>query len=134
MSKEYLIAVDMEGVHDVMGEPYNVSVRPIGVDTKQYATAVASATKEVNVAINALFESGADADCDFVIGVTAEPALRKARIMERDGLTEEYAVLRIEAGKPDAWYREKCDFMIENNHAPEETISAALDIYNTCSI
>jgi len=60
MSKEYLIAVDMEGVHDVMGEPYNVSVRPIGVDTKQYATAVASATKEVNVAINALFESGAE--------------------------------------------------------------------------
>ena len=49
----------MEGVHDVMGEPYNVSVRPISKDTKQYATAVASATKEVNVAIHALFESGA---------------------------------------------------------------------------
>ena len=49
----------MEGVHDVMGEPYNVSIRPIGKDTKQYATAVASATTEVNVAINALFESGA---------------------------------------------------------------------------
>lgn len=49
----------MEGVHGVAGEPYNVSVRPIGRDTKQYVTAVESATKEVNVAINALFESGA---------------------------------------------------------------------------
>lgn len=81
-----------------------------------------------------LFESGADADCDFIIGVTADAALRKVRIMERDGLAEEYAALRIEAGKPDVWYREKCDFMIENNHAPEDAKTAVLDILKTCNI
>ncbi len=42
---EYLIAVDMEGVHGVFGEPYNVSVRAIGVGTESYTKAVVSARK-----------------------------------------------------------------------------------------
>lgn len=56
---EYLIAVDMEGVHGVFGEPYNVSVYAVGIGTESYAKAVAAATQEVNVVVNALFEKGA---------------------------------------------------------------------------
>ena len=58
--KEYLIAVDMEGVHGVKGEPYEVSVAAIALGTPSYQQAVASATQEVNVAVDALFASGAD--------------------------------------------------------------------------
>jgi len=62
--KEYLIAVDMEGVHGVMGVPYNESpIYSLPRSSEQYRNAVASATKEVNVAIAALFDSGATKVC-----------------------------------------------------------------------
>ena len=72
-----------------------------------------------------LFESGADQTCDFTLGVTADPDVRVARIMARDGLDADYAALRIRAGKPDGYYSAKCDFMIENNGAPEDAECAA---------
>ena len=72
-----------------------------------------------------LFESGADQTCDFTLGVTADPDVRVARIMARDGLDADYAALRIWAGKPDGYYSAKCDFMIENNGAPEDAECAA---------
>ena len=72
-----------------------------------------------------LFESGADQTCDFTLGVTADPDVRAARIMARDGLDADYAALRIRAGKPDGYYSAKCDFMIENNGAPEDAECAA---------
>ena len=58
----YLIAVDMEGVHGVQGEPYH-GQEPyfaIGKDTREYFKAVVSATEEVNTAAKALFDSGAE--------------------------------------------------------------------------
>ena len=36
------------------------------------------------------------------------------RIMERDGISEEYARLRIGAQKPDGFYRDNCDCVLEN--------------------
>ena len=49
-----------------------------------------------------LFESGAD-------------ATRLARIMARDNLSQKAAQKRLDAQKPDAYYCEKADFIIENN-------------------
>ena len=72
-----------------------------------------------------LFESGADADCDVTLGVIADPALRTGRIMERDGLSREYAALRIAGGKPDSFYRERCDEIMENNGTAEEAEAGA---------
>lgn len=51
---EYLIAVDLEGVHGVQGESYKL-LR----ETEDYAKAIQNATMEVNAAVKALFESGA---------------------------------------------------------------------------
>ena len=56
---EYLIALDLEGVHGVMGEPLAVSAFAIGVGTGQYEAAKASAIQEVNRVTKALFEGGA---------------------------------------------------------------------------
>ena len=67
-----------------------------------------------------LFESGADADCDFTLGVCAAPEKRIRRIMARDGLSEEYAALRIRGGKPDSYYEARCDAIIINNGTAEE--------------
>lgn len=52
----YLIAVDMEGVHGVVGVP-NMGLKK---ELDDYKIAVASATKEVNMVIRALYDTGAD--------------------------------------------------------------------------
>ena len=51
-------------------------------------------------AIN-LFESGLAALCDVTMGVLAGRETRIARIMARDGLTREYAALRVNAQRLD---------------------------------
>lgn len=56
---EYLIALDLEGVHGVVGEPANVSTFAIPVGSGQYEAAKASAVQEVNAAVKALFDGGA---------------------------------------------------------------------------
>ncbi len=60
-----------------------------------------------------LIESGID--CDIMVGILADKELRKKRIMERDGLTDEDARLRISAQKDDSFYIENCDFVIDNS-------------------
>ena len=62
-----------------------------------------------------LYESGFDARCDAVIAVTAPIAIRAARIVSRDGLTQEEALQRIRAQKDDAFFESHADFLIEND-------------------
>lgn len=62
-----------------------------------------------------LFESGADSVCDEIIAVISDEKLRKKRIMERDGLDEVSAQLRINAGKSDDFYRERTNNIIYND-------------------
>ena len=64
-------------------------------------------------AIN-LLESGLDQLCDRTIAITAPVELRVRRIMARDGISEQYARLRISAQKPDEYYRSKCDCELNN--------------------
>ena len=64
-------------------------------------------------AIN-LLESGLDRLCDRTIAVTAPVELRVRRVMARDGISEEYARLRISAQKADDYYRSKCDCELTN--------------------
>lgn len=52
---EYLLAVDLEGAHGVVGEPYKGLVPGMA----EYDKAVANVTEEVNAAVKALFDSGA---------------------------------------------------------------------------
>ncbi len=62
-----------------------------------------------------LFESGADSLCDEVIAVISDEKTRKTRIMERDGIDETAAMLRIKAGKPDEFYIEKTNNIVYND-------------------
>ena len=62
-----------------------------------------------------LFESGADATCTHTLAVIADKETRLARIMARDNLSQKAAQKRLDAQKPDAYYCEKADFIIENN-------------------
>ena len=60
-----------------------------------------------------LIESGME--CDFMIGVISDREIRKKRIIERDGITEEEASRRISAQQKDSFYRKNCDMTVENN-------------------
>ena len=56
MYKRVLLALDLEGVNHVIGEPYNGLER----DTEQWKVARAQAVLEVNAAAEALFEAGVE--------------------------------------------------------------------------
>ncbi len=62
-----------------------------------------------------LIASPLAARCDFIIGVLADREIRAARIMARDGIGRDYAMLRIDAQRPDDYFREHCDVILENN-------------------
>ncbi len=67
-------------------------------------------------AIN-LVESGLDRLCACTVAVLAPAEDRVRRIMARDGISEDYARLRISAQQPDVFYRERCSHILENNCA-----------------
>ncbi len=62
-----------------------------------------------------IFESGLDQICDLVVGVVAPRDVRMSRIMKRDGITREQALMRIDAQPDEDFYRERCDYIIENS-------------------
>ena len=61
-----------------------------------------------------LIESGLDKICDLVIGVVAPRKVRMERIMERDNITEEQALARINAQPDEQFYYDHCDYIINN--------------------
>ena len=62
-----------------------------------------------------LFEGGLAELCDVTVAITAPEEIRVRRLMGRDGITEEYARNRIAAQHDPAWFREKCDYVLEND-------------------
>ena len=67
-----------------------------------------------------LFESGLDKMCSSVVAVIADKNARAQRIMERDGLSFEDALLRLNAQHDDDFYTKKARFVIQNNGTVEE--------------
>lgn len=62
----------------------------------------------------ALFEGGLAELCDVTVAVTAPVELRVQRLMARDGIPEAYARSRIAAQHDESWFRERCDYVLEN--------------------
>ena len=62
-----------------------------------------------------LFEGGLAELCDVTVAVTAPEEDRIRRLMTRDGIDRDYAKRRIAAQKSAEWFRERCDFCLENN-------------------
>ena len=62
----------------------------------------------------ALFEGGLGELCDLTVAVTAPREDRVKRLMAREGIPWEYAEKRLDAQHSDAWFRERCDYVLEN--------------------
>ena len=62
-----------------------------------------------------LFESGLNRLCDLTVAVTAPEEVRVQRLVQRDGISPEYARSRIAAQHPESWFRERCTYALENS-------------------
>ena len=62
-----------------------------------------------------LFEGGLAELCDVTVAVTAPEQQRIQRLMERDGISEEYARSRIAAQKSQDWFRSHCGITLDNS-------------------
>jgi dephospho-CoA kinase len=74
------------------------------------------------VAIDAisLFEGGLADLCDITVAITAPEENRIQRLMEREGITREYAVSRIAAQKRNEEFSKMCDYTLENDGTYED--------------
>ena len=63
----------------------------------------------------ALFEGGLAELCGVTVAVTAPAEVRVQRLMKRDSISEDYARSRIAAQHDEAWFRQRCDWILENN-------------------
>jgi dephospho-CoA kinase len=77
----------------------------------------------------ALLEGGLGERCDVTVGIVAPVEVRVRRIMEREGISEEYARTRIAAQKPEAYYEDNCTYTIRNDSTPEEFAQKARTLF-----
>lgn len=69
-----------------------------------------------------LFSSGLAKRCTATIGIIADREVRIDRIMRRDGISREYAMMRVNAQRPNEYFIQKCSHVLENNGSQEEFI------------
>ena len=78
----------------------------------------------------ALYEAGADKQCNLLVTVIASKETRLRRIIERDGLSEEEAEKRIRAQHPDEFYTTRAHKVFSNDGTEEEFRSAVCTFYH----
>lgn len=97
-----------EKLNSIVHPAVNAKIRAI-LDEQRKA-----GKKAVIIDAIALFESGEHALCDRAVGVVAPEEIRLSRIMARDALTKDEALLRIRAQKDETFYTEHCDAVLRN--------------------
>lgn len=80
---------------------------------------IAKGAENVVVDGATLIESGCEKLCDVLVSVTADENVRTRRIIRRDGITREEAEKRVAAQKPEEFYIENSDIVIENMESLE---------------
>ncbi len=82
----------------------------------------------------ALFEGGLAELCDTTVAITAPLEDRVARLMRRDGISEDYARARIAAQHEDSWFREKCGYVLENSGSLDAFATKCVDFLHNLDI
>lgn len=77
-----------------------------------------------------LFESGSYHDCDYIISVIANEELRIQRVMQRDNVTREEVLRRIQNQWTDELRIVNSDFIINNNEGLDELKDEFEKVYN----
>lgn len=81
-----------------------------------------SKTRLLAVDAIALIEIGFAARCDVVAAIVAPVDKRVRWLIQREGISEEYALSRINAQKPDEWFIEHADIVLYNTRTESEFV------------
>ena len=81
----------------------------------------------------ALIESGIAERCYAVVGVIADRETRIRRIMEREGIIEDYAEKRVNAQKSDAFFEESCDYILRNDGDLAAFVNSCKELFGAIS-
>lgn len=80
-----------------------------------------------------LFEKGGASDVDTIAVVSAPPDIQRARVLARDGMTEEKFEQILSLQMPDTEKRARADFVIDTGVALEETQKAVEELVEKLS-
>ncbi len=75
-----------------------------------------------------LFEKGGDKDVDSVVVVSAPPETQRARVLAREGMTEEKFAHILDLQMPDVAKRSRADYVIDTGTSLEETQKAVEEL------
>ena len=67
-----------------------------------------------------LFESGFNENCDYTVAVTADIDIRIERIIKRDGIDRNAAIMRIKSQLSDEYLIKHADYHLENSRSLDE--------------
>ncbi len=98
---------------------------------KRIADAQLSGATAVVIDAPLLFEAEIDQFCDHTVAVIAPDDVRCKRIMERDGISYDVALLRMCAQPTADFYRERAEVIIENNGDLATLLEKAAFFYET---
>ncbi len=94
----------------------NRITHPVILDRLRAAIAecVAAGARVIVLDAPTLFEAGAERLCRRIVSVLANRAVRRARILQRDGITSQEAERRMGAQQTDDFYAERSDYVLDN--------------------
>lgn len=84
--------------------------------------------RDVVVEIPLLFEEGCMINADFIWAVDADVSVRLERLMKRNSLSEDEALMRINSQRPID--RGRCDAVIDNSGSSEELEKKVKDLFS----
>jgi len=87
--------------------------------------AIRSARSDVLLDAPTLFESGLNMVCGKIVSVTADVEKCAERIVGRDGINVEQACERLSSQHGAEFFKERSDYIIENNGTRQELIDRA---------
>ena len=79
----------------------------------------------------ALIEGGISNICKATIGIIAPVETRIERLMKREGISREYASLRISAQKPNEFFEKNCDYTVFNDGTEEHFIDKCKEVFES---
>ncbi len=81
-----------------------------------------------------LHDGGLAALCDATVAVTAPEAARVARLMAREGISEDYAHSRIAAQRSNAEFSAMCDYTLVNDGEKEAFFTKCIAFFHQLGI
>ena len=113
LNRKYLADIVFNDVHQL--DALNALVHPITIAAAADWFATQNSPYVIKEAA-LIFEAGAGVGLDYIIGVFAPTALRIKRVMDRDQLSSEEVLSRMNRQIDDQIKMKLCDFVIQNDN------------------